>query len=243
MWIIRFDPRLPCSSGCRCETGSRPVLSSPVSEPLLSGWRYRAVVYSVVLSALGYLGVSLWGGWRDVSAAVAQVGIIGILIALSLSLVNYGLRFSALAGLSRAMGSCCALAPEPADLPGGLRPTTTPGKAGETPARRAPETLGGALSAEFRGLLQRASVGSARGGVAHTVRVDALSRRLADHWSRCDWRGGGIADLVASDPASSTGGTNDWRFKTQHLTASCPAESCIRRAAVFDLDCWRARRW
>ncbi|EGH14253.1 hypothetical protein Pgy4_15914, partial [Pseudomonas savastanoi pv. glycinea str. race 4] len=30
--------------------------------PLLSGWRYRAVLLSVVVSALGYLGFSLWGG-------------------------------------------------------------------------------------------------------------------------------------------------------------------------------------
>ena len=30
----------------------------------------RAVFWSVALAALGYLGLSLWAGWRDVVAAV-----------------------------------------------------------------------------------------------------------------------------------------------------------------------------
>ncbi len=86
------------------------ALPSPVSEPLLSGWRYRAVVYSVVLSALGYLGFSLWGGWREVTAAVGQVGLVGILIALSLSLVNYGLRFLRWQAYLGAVGHAVPLA-------------------------------------------------------------------------------------------------------------------------------------
>lgn len=47
----------------------------------------------VLLSAIGYLAFSLWGGWQEVVAAIARVGFIGIAIALALSLVNYGLRF------------------------------------------------------------------------------------------------------------------------------------------------------
>ena len=60
---------------------------------ILSGWRFRALLAVVLLSAVGYLAFSLWGGWRDVVAAVIQVGMAGTAIALMLSLVNYGLRF------------------------------------------------------------------------------------------------------------------------------------------------------
>ncbi len=60
---------------------------------ILSGWRFRALLSVVLLSALGYLAFSLWGGWREVMAAVIQVGMAGTAIALLLSLVNYGLRF------------------------------------------------------------------------------------------------------------------------------------------------------
>jgi glycosyltransferase 2 family protein len=59
----------------------------------LSGWRFRALLLMVLLSALGYLAFSLWGGWHEVVAAIVRVGFIGTAIALALSLVNYGLRF------------------------------------------------------------------------------------------------------------------------------------------------------
>lgn len=60
---------------------------------ILSGWRFRALLLVVLLSAAGYLAFSLWGGWREVMAAIIQVGLAGTAIALLLSLVNYGLRF------------------------------------------------------------------------------------------------------------------------------------------------------
>lgn len=60
---------------------------------ILSGWRFRALLLVVLLSAAGYLAFSLWGGWQEVVAAIARVGFIGIAITLALSLVNYGLRF------------------------------------------------------------------------------------------------------------------------------------------------------
>ncbi len=60
---------------------------------ILSGWRFRALLLVVLLSAAGYLAFSLWGGWQEVVAAIARVGIMGIAITLALSLVNYGLRF------------------------------------------------------------------------------------------------------------------------------------------------------
>ncbi|MBI5659837.1 MAG: flippase-like domain-containing protein [Nitrosomonadales bacterium] len=60
---------------------------------ILGGWRFRALLLVVLLSAAGYLGFSLWGGWRDVVEAIARVGLVGTAIALALSLANYGLRF------------------------------------------------------------------------------------------------------------------------------------------------------
>lgn len=63
------------------------------SHPILHGWRFRAMLLIVLLSAVGYLAFSLWGGWHEVVEALAKVGFVGTLIALSLSLVNYLVRF------------------------------------------------------------------------------------------------------------------------------------------------------
>jgi len=60
---------------------------------MLPGFSLRAVFWSVALAALGYLGLSLWAGWRDVVAAVVEVGPVVLLGLLALSLTNYLLRF------------------------------------------------------------------------------------------------------------------------------------------------------
>lgn len=64
-----------------------------MTDAVLSGWRFRALLFTVLLSAVGYLAFSLWGGWHEVVAALVRVGFIGTAIALALSLVNYGVRF------------------------------------------------------------------------------------------------------------------------------------------------------
>ncbi len=64
-----------------------------MTHTVLSGWRFRALILIVLLSALGYLAFTLWAGWHEVASAIIRVGIIGTAIALALSLVNYGLRF------------------------------------------------------------------------------------------------------------------------------------------------------
>ena len=98
---------------------------------LLTGWRFRAVMWSVVAAALGYLGFALWGGWGEVTAAVRQVGWIGIVVALGLSLVNYGLRFLRWQLYLGAMGHRIAAWPSLKIYLAGFALTTTPGKAGE----------------------------------------------------------------------------------------------------------------
>ena len=64
-----------------------------MTHTVISGWRFRALLLIVLLSAVGYLAFSLWGGWQEVVASMVRVGFIGTAIALVLSLVNYGLRF------------------------------------------------------------------------------------------------------------------------------------------------------
>jgi uncharacterized protein (TIRG00374 family) len=97
----------------------------------LSGWRYRAVVLSVVGSALGYLGFSLWGGWHAVGAAVGEVGLVGIAIALFMSSVNYGLRFVRWQTYLKVLGHPMPWRPSLNIYLAGFALTTTPGKAGE----------------------------------------------------------------------------------------------------------------
>jgi uncharacterized protein (TIRG00374 family) len=64
-----------------------------MTRDVLRGWRFRALLLIVLLSACGYLAFSLWAGWHEVVAALVRVGFTGTAIALSLSLVNYGMRF------------------------------------------------------------------------------------------------------------------------------------------------------
>ncbi len=98
---------------------------------LFSGWRYRAVLVSVVLAAAGYIGAALWSGWGEVVAASRDVGTLGIGIALLLSLVNYGLRFGRWQMYLRAMGQFVPPWPSLRIYIAGFALTTTPGKVGE----------------------------------------------------------------------------------------------------------------
>jgi len=94
-------------------------------------WRYRAVVWSAVAAAVGYLGFSLWAGWEDVGQAVSEVGLAGVVAALALSLVNYGLRFVRWQQYLRGMGHPVPWRPSLRIYLAGFALTTTPGKAGE----------------------------------------------------------------------------------------------------------------
>lgn len=67
--------------------------SSHSVSALFHDWRYRALILSTAFAALGYMIFMLWSGWVDVVQAVMRVGIWGIAIILSLSLLNFALRF------------------------------------------------------------------------------------------------------------------------------------------------------
>lgn len=97
----------------------------------LEGWRLRALILSIVAATAGYLAFSLWGGWEEVIAAFVQIGLMGTLIALSLSLVNYGLRFARWQLYLSQLGHTVAWVPSLRIYLSGFALTTTPGKAGE----------------------------------------------------------------------------------------------------------------
>ena len=85
----------------------------------------------MALAALGYLGLSLWAGWREVVAAVVQVGPLVLVGLLLLSLVNYLLRFVRWARYLKLLD-----APVPWRINldayfSGFALTTSPGKVGE----------------------------------------------------------------------------------------------------------------
>lgn len=140
----------------RSLAGARGALSSM---GILSGWRFRAMLWSVLLAAVGYLAFFLWGGWPDVLSAISKVGAIGIAVTLILSLLNYGLRFIRWQAYLQAMGQMVPTWPSLKIYLAGFALTTTPGKAGEA----------------MRGVVLK------RWGVPHASSFAAfLSERLSD---------------------------------------------------------------
>ena len=105
------------------------VLSA--AAPYLAGWRFTALILSIVLAATGYLAFSLWGGWEEVIQAFVMIGWLGTLIALLLSLVNYGLRFVRWQCYLAQLGHSVPYLPSLRIYLSGFALTTTPGKAGE----------------------------------------------------------------------------------------------------------------
>ncbi len=92
----------------------------------------RAVLWSVVVAALGYLGLSLWAGWRDVVAAVVTVGPWVLLGLLMLSLANYLLRFVRWGRYLALLDAPVAWRTNLDAYFAGFALTTSPGKLGET---------------------------------------------------------------------------------------------------------------
>lgn len=98
---------------------------------LLSGWRFTTMIATIILSVIGYLIFTLWGGWSSVSSAAASVGPLGIGIALALSLVSYFLRFLRWQLFLKALGHSVPWKPSLRIYISGFSLTITPGKSGE----------------------------------------------------------------------------------------------------------------
>jgi uncharacterized protein (TIRG00374 family) len=96
-----------------------------------SGLPLRAVLWSIALAALGYLGLSLWAGWREVVAAIVRVGPGVLLGLLTLSLLNYLLRFVRWAHYLRVLEAPVPWRINLAAYFAGFALTTSPGKLGE----------------------------------------------------------------------------------------------------------------
>lgn len=125
----------------------------------LEGWRLQALILSIVVAMAAYLAFSLWGGWAEVVGAFVKIGLVGTLIALGLSLVNYGLRFARWQLYLSQLGHAVPWSPSLRIYLSGFALTTTPGKAGEA----------------FRGVLLK------RRGVPFPVTFAAfISERLSD---------------------------------------------------------------
>jgi uncharacterized protein (TIRG00374 family) len=91
----------------------------------------KHVLGSVVVAVLAYLAFSLWGGWREVAAAMVRTGAAGFVVLLGLSLLNYLLRFCRWQIYLRQLGVQVAWARSLLIYFSGFALTTTPGKAGE----------------------------------------------------------------------------------------------------------------
>lgn len=102
-----------------------------MSEALIAGWRYRALVLSIIAAMAGYLAFSLWGGWQDVVRAMELVGLGGLAAALAMSLLNYALRFVRWQLYLGELGHRLAAPASARIYLAGFALTTTPGKAGE----------------------------------------------------------------------------------------------------------------
>ena len=102
-----------------------------MNNKLLTEKHLRALIISVLLAVIGYFVFVLLSGWQDVLNAIVRIGFIGIIIALCLSLVNYGLRFIRWQMYLQAMGHHIPFSGSLKIYLSGFALTTTPGKAGE----------------------------------------------------------------------------------------------------------------
>ncbi|WP_223826300.1 lysylphosphatidylglycerol synthase transmembrane domain-containing protein [Spongiibacter pelagi] len=125
----------------------------------IDGWRFKAIIVSVIVATVAYLAFSLWGGWQDVVNALVRIGVQGTLLALALSLFNYGLRFFRWQLYLGHLGHRVPVLPSLRIYLAGFALTTTPGKAGEV----------------FRGVLLKS-----RGVPLPTTFAAFISERLSD---------------------------------------------------------------
>lgn len=97
----------------------------------LSGWRFNIMIITIILSVIGYFIFTLWGGWNSVASAAAQVGLTGIVVALLLSLISFGLRFIRWQLFLKVLGHSIPWTTSLQIYLAGFSLTITPGKSGE----------------------------------------------------------------------------------------------------------------
>jgi uncharacterized membrane protein YbhN (UPF0104 family) len=102
-----------------------------LSDGVVSPRSIRLAAWTVALAAAGYLGLSLWAGWREVIAATARAGAFVLIGMLALSLANYLLRFVRWQHYLAILGHRVPWGPSGRIYFAGFALTTTPGKLGE----------------------------------------------------------------------------------------------------------------
>ena len=102
-----------------------------MSSGLLSGWRFKALLLSIVAAAAGYLAMSLLSGWPALVRAASAVGLQGIVVLLGMSMINYLLRSVRWTMYLHRLGHPIGWARQLRIYFAGFALTTTPGKAGE----------------------------------------------------------------------------------------------------------------
>jgi uncharacterized protein (TIRG00374 family) len=103
----------------------------PLHEHFLKGQKFKTVFIIVLLSILGYFLFTFLAGWENVMQAFRQVGIYGIIIAFTLSLINIGMRFLRWQYFLKVLGYFVPWRKNLRIYLSGFALTTTPGKTGE----------------------------------------------------------------------------------------------------------------
>ena len=94
-------------------------------------WRIKAVIFSVVIGILLYVGASVYAGRAAVWTVMQKIGWTGLIISLLLSLLNYLLRFFRWQLYLRYLNYSVPSMFSWRIYLAGFALTTTPGKAGE----------------------------------------------------------------------------------------------------------------
>jgi glycosyltransferase 2 family protein len=97
----------------------------------ISQKQFTWLIVTVIFAIIGYFLFTLWAGWKQVLDAVVRIGFSGIAIALSLSLVNYFLRFLRWNNFLHTLGCYVPFWRSLRIYLAGFSLTTTPAKSGE----------------------------------------------------------------------------------------------------------------
>src|SRR5712692_1783329 len=95
------------------------------------GRHRKTVIASIILATLLYLGVAVYSGWQDVWSAAVRIGANGLVLALALSLTNYGIRSVRWSRYLTVLGHPLQWRINLNIYLAGFALTTTPGKFGE----------------------------------------------------------------------------------------------------------------
>lgn len=99
--------------------------------PILTPKHFRWFFITLFSTVLGYLFITIWGGWDQVFTIIKETGIKGVFLCLFLSLINFGLRFIRWQLFLKKVGFPLGWLKSLPIYLGGFALTTTPGKTGE----------------------------------------------------------------------------------------------------------------